>query len=438
MSFPPFKFIIFMKKENFTKYYSAIKYLEDLANSGKSYQKTNLTGHPNPQIFLVRMQKFLDRIGNPEKGFKVIHITGTSGKGSVSSAVHATLVKKGKKSGLFTSPFVVSTTEKIQVGDKYIDHKSFAKFVEYLKPHIISASEDKHGAPSYFEIILAIAFLYFKQEKCEYVVLEVGLGGRFDATNIIKNPLVTAITNIGLDHMAVLGKTKAKIAFDKAGIIKNGSKFFTTEESQKLLNIFKKECSKAGADFRVLSVKGLSYLERNTLLSGEICKSLGIVESPDELSSVSLPARFEIVEKSPVVIIDGAHNPAKIKSTIFNLKKLKYEKLSLLIAISSDKDVDWIMKFLSPLADRIYVTTFSASGRKFTDPSLLFKLARKYAKKSCRIFSLPDSVAAFKTARKNLTSGDSLLVTGSFYLAGNIRALYCPEDKILKQRNSKI
>jgi len=416
-----------------------VKYLENLANSGKSYQKTNLTGHPNPQIFIDRMRDFLDRLGNPEKGFKVVHITGTAGKGSVSSMVHATLVKQGKKSGLFTSPFVVSTTEKIQVQDKYIDHKSFARFTDYLKPHIEEITrKGKYGVPSYFEIILAIAFLYFKQKKCEYVVLEVGLGGRFDATNIIKNSLVTAITNIGLDHTNVLGKTKSKIASDKAGIIKKGSKFFTTEEDKRLLLIFKKECEKVDAQFCGLDVQNLGYSDRNKLLAGSICKFLGVIKNTKEILETFLPARFEIVEKKPYVIIDCAHNPLKLASVLVNLKKINYQKLVTVIAISADKNWKSVLKIILPKINELFVTKFSASGRKCADEKELFDFAKKHIYKSAKIYLEPNPLQAFSEARKSLTNRDILLITGSFYLAGNIRSLYCPEYKILKQKNSRI
>ncbi|MEK7095217.1 MAG: Mur ligase family protein [Patescibacteria group bacterium] len=425
-----------MKSEKYSKYYKAVHYLESLNNIAGSYQKANLTAHPHPEMYLERMQDFLDRIGNPEKSFKYIHITGTSGKGSVSSLIHSALVKNKKKAGLFTSPFVTSTIEKIVVGNKYIDPTVFADLVEYLKPHIdTSTVSDRHGMPSYFELILAIALLYFKKEKCEYVVLEVGLGGRYDATNIIKNPLVTAITNISLDHTQVLGNTTEKIAYDKAGIIKKGSHFFTTEEDGVLLSIFKNECSKVGAIYNALNVAGLDYIEKNKLLANTICKYLNI----GEVSKPSpLPARFEIVEKNPLVIIDGAHNVSKIETTIQNLEKLSYNKLSVVISISSDKNWQSIMDMLLSKVDTLYVTKFSNTVRQCVNPKLIVDYAKSKGFSLERIYLHNDPIQAFNKARKNMGKKDALLVVGSFYLAGDIRALYCPEEQILKQRSSKI
>jgi dihydrofolate synthase/folylpolyglutamate synthase len=386
------------------------------------------------------MQDLLDLLGNPEKGFEYIHITGTAGKGSVATAVQRELVKAGKYSGLFTSPFTVSTIEKIQVGNRYIDPLIFADITESLKPKIDKmAREGRNGPPSYFEMIFAIALLYFQREKCEYVVLEVGLGGSYDATNIIMKPLITAITNIGLDHTNILGPERSDIAKDKAGIIKKDSQFFTTEEDPKILETFKGVCDRVGAGYHSIEVKGLDYDDRNRKLVGHICADLGIIDSPQKIRSLlSLPARFEIVEKKPLVIIDGAHNPSKLESTIYNLKELKYKRLVLVIAISVDKDWQLMIRMIAPLANEIVLTSFNIMGRLSVEPSRLLKESRKFAAEHCLISSDQDPVVAYENARKKLRQEDALLIVGSFYLAGYIRALYCPESQILNNRNSII
>ncbi len=421
-------------------YYAAVSYLESLGNSTGGYQKTNLKAHPNPGIFLERMQDFLNLIGNPERGFKYVHVTGTAGKGSVTSLVQSTLVNAGNKVGLFTSPFTVSTTEKIQVGSKYIDFTSFANITESLKPHIDqSILKGRHGSPSYFELILAIALLYFRRERCDYVVLEVGLGGRYDATNVIESPIITAITNIGLDHTNILGPRLEDIARDKSGIIKKGSTFFTTEANKNLLRLFKEACAEKGAKYCPLKVDGLTYLERNSILAGSICTALGVIKRPEDISSIPpLPARFEIVERSPLIIIDGAHNPSKMETTVFNLKQLKYRRLILIIGISSDKDWLAMVRNITPYASAVYITRFTVPGRQGVELKLLFDAVRKYSTKSCTLKLYSDPIQAYSDARKQLDAEDALLVTGSFYLAGDIRALYCPEMTILRQRNSNI
>ena len=297
----------------------------------------------------------------------------------------------------------------------------------------------RHGAPSYFEIMMAIALIYFKKEKCEYVVLEVGLGGRYDATNIIKKPIITAITNIGLDHTQILGSRRIDIAKDKAGIIKKDSVFFTTEEDPKILFIFKNECVRVGAEYHPLIVKGLDYSSRNRLLAGSICENLGIIKNVSDIDSdIELPARFEIIRKRPLIIIDGAHNLSKIESTIYNLNQLKYSNLILVIAISLDKDWKSILKMIAPKADKIYITRFSVPGRQAVNLKLLFQEAKKYISKKDSIYLFSDQIQAYKTALQKLKATDALLVTGSFYLAGDIRKLYCSEEDILNNRNSHI
>ena len=425
-----------MNSGTFSKYYAAIRYLESFELGSGSYRRTNLGAHPRPEMYLERMQDFLDQIGNPEKGFKYVHITGTAGKGSVAAMVHATLVAHGKKAGLFTSPFTVSTIEKIQVGRRYIDANAVVDIVEILKPHIDAAAmSNRNGTPSYFELIFAVVLLYFKRQECEYAVLEVGLGGRYDATNIIKKALVTAITNIGLDHTQVLGTTTAKIAYDKVGIIKKGSHFFTTESNRRLLSIFEAECRRIGASYRPCTVRGLDYEQRNRLLAGSICTDLGIIESPENVSIPGcLPARFEIVGQHPLIIIDGAHNPSKIQTTIYNLGKHTYRKLFLVIAISADKDWKAMLKLLLPKADVIYVTRLTVPGRQCANPKELLEYARTHKAPSSRVCFRSDPIQAFCDAKKTISKKDVLLVTGSFYLAGEIRALYCPEEQIIETK----
>ncbi len=433
-----------MKSANFSnkykKYYEAINYLETLGNINGGYRKANIKTHPNPKMFLDRMNDLLNKIGNPEIGFKYIHITGTAGKGSVSSLVHEKLSKTQKSIGIFTSPFVVSTIEKIQVNSKYIDPIVFAELVGTIKPHVDQMIlESKYGSPSYFEMIFAIALLYFKKEKCEYVILEVGLGGQYDATNIIKKPIITSITNISLDHTNILGNKLEDIAIDKAGIIKNGSIFFTSEENKKILKIFRDRCTLIGANYNKLNVDKLDYNLRNQLLADSICKSIGVDEVILNAKSIlSLPARFEIIKKKPFIIIDGAHNPSKIGSTVFNLSKLKYKDLVLVIAISSDKDWKSMLKIIIPIAKKVYITRFSSAGRQAANPKLLFNYTKKYLRRGSSVYFYSDPIKAYECAIKELTTEDTLLVTGSFYLAGEIRSIYCPEEKILENRNSSI
>jgi dihydrofolate synthase / folylpolyglutamate synthase len=247
--------------QNFKRYFDATTYLESLSNMPLKGNYMIDVRHAGR--YLKRMKYFLSLIGNPHKEFKIIHITGTSGKGSVTNMVHEILREAGKKVGSFTSPSVSSSIERIKVGSQYISPDAYADIVDYLLPYIDEAHVNgPWGRPSYFEISLAMAFLYFKQMKCEWVILEVGLGGRYDATNCIQDPLITAITCIDYDHMHVLGRTLTKIATDKAGIIKNRSHFFTAEHRLQLLKLFEKTCTEKGAVFNPL-IPSTDYKKNN-------------------------------------------------------------------------------------------------------------------------------------------------------------------------------
>ena len=384
---------------DFTKYHAAVRYLEGLSNIPvkEDYMKGKAK---DPTVYIKRMQWFLDALGNPERGFKYVHITGTAGKGTVSTMIHYALMANGYKTGLFTSPFVTTSIEKIQVNDLYIAPDVFADIVEGLKPVIDRAlAESPYGAPSYFEKFLAIAFVYFKLQKCEWVVLEVGCGGRYDATNVIPAPEISAITNVDYDHMHILGKTLTKIAWDKSGIIKRGSKFFTTETRLRLRKIMEDICKEQGAEF--------------THAPGgnkELVEAMGF-----KAEGVQLPARFEIVQKNTLVIIDGAHNRAKIRHTVEQLKKLNYSKLHLVFALAANKEREIIDQIP---ADFFYPTRFQNPERQamrlegmHTDPHQALDAALKAAK--------PE---------------DAILVTGSFYLAGELRKRWYSEEHILVHR----
>lgn len=419
---------------NFKKYFETVNYLEGLASL--PLQKDYAKDFSDPSIYLKRTQYFLDLIGNPEKGFKYIHITGTAGKGTVSTMVQEILTASGKKAGLFTSPYVTTSIEKIRVGRQYISPDDFVSTVNYLKPFIDKMHMSSLGRPSYFEIFLAIAFLYFKKMRCDWVVLEVGLGGRYDATNIIKNPVVTAITNIDYDHQNILGRTLEKIANDKAGIIKKGSTFWTAEERPRLRRKFRSICTKVGAVFNALPVQPSG--DRNANLAAEICRSIGISDNFIDIGirQTRLPARFEVVQKNPLVVIDGAHNRSKIRNTISRTRNLKFNKLFVVLAISEDKDKEDILREIVPYSDQILFTKFINPYRKSADPKELLKLSKKYLKSGVMPRVFLDPVMALNELLKLGNKKDLILVTGSFFLAHDLRSLWYSEERVLKTRQS--
>jgi dihydrofolate synthase/folylpolyglutamate synthase len=420
----------------FSKYHKVVVFLEGLNNI--PLHSDYLFDRNKPIAYLKRMRYFLTLLGNPDKGLKFIHIAGTSGKGSVTNSIHEILTVAGEKVGSFTSPSVTTAIERIKVNDKYIHPNEFADIVTYLQPFIDEAHmKGPYGRPSYFEICLAIALIFFQKQKCAWVILEVGLGGRYDATNVIENSAIDVLTNIDLDHTEILGKTLKKIAYDKAGIIKDGSMVFTAEQRPSLLKIFSNICKEKNATLQVLP-RNLDYRERNRDLVIAVTRYLSVANKHivKGLKSAKMPCRYEIVDRNPTVILDGAHNSAKIKAVIDDLKKTKFRKLHLIIGIADDKDHIAILQQIIPWADHVFFTRFQNRDRKCADPKALAMKAKRYLKKRVQSEILLDPEGALSSALGIAKSDDLILVTGSFYLAGELRERWYPEELVLEKRKS--
>ncbi len=420
-----------------------------------------LSGFEQRRLHAPRLDFLLDILGRPEKSIKYIHITGTSGKGSVTAMVHSMLCEAGFKAGCFFSPHITTELERIKLGDKLIAPGEFADLLEELKPHLTRcALESRYGVPSFFEIILAMSFLHFKRNKCQYVVLEVGVGGEYDPTNLIDSCEVAVITNVGIDHKNVLGKTKSEIARDKAGIIKSGCRFVTTEKSPAVIKIFKDVAksrkpasfSVVGQDLSVLKndLSGVSFEHegrrydlkllgehqaRNAVLAIEAVK--GIVDDPSiiaaGLSKVRMPSRLEVVQEEPLVIVDGAHNPDKMASTVNFVKTLKKKKLNLLTTLAGNKEAFHIFDKVVPLADKVFLTRFLDHKRQGADLKKLSAAATKFTKKKTEVFI--DPWQALNKALSETGKDDALLLTGSFFLTGELRKRWHSEKDILKKRD---
>lgn len=423
--------------DRFGRYHQTIDFLEGLSNL--HLEKDYMRDRGNPSLYLKRMRSFLTLLHNPDRRFKLIHITGTAGKGTVTTMIHEILHASGKKVGSFTSPFVTTSIEKIKVGGRYIAPDELADVVEYLKPYIDRAyAQSLYGRPSYFELFLAIALVYFKQRKCEWVVLEVGAGGRYDATNVIEKPRVTAITNIDYDHVELLGHTLKEIGYDKAGIIKKSSQFFTAEQRPALLAIFQKICEEKKVTMHQIS-RQKNYQDYNKALSSAISRSLGIQEKHimRGIQRTRLQCRFEIMQKDPLIILDGAHNRAKVRSTIENLKQLNFRKLYLIIGTADNKDKVSMLEQIVPLADRLLFTRFQIKDRKCAHPKELRALSKKYLKRGAGTEMFLDPEQALSEARRLARPQDLILVVGSFFLAGELRKNWIPEELILQKLTPK-
>jgi dihydrofolate synthase/folylpolyglutamate synthase len=422
--------------QKFTRYYEAISFLEGLSNL--PMRGDYMIDRTNLDDYLNRINYFLDLLGNPQDGQKYIHITGTAGKGSVTNMLHEILLAAGKNVGSFTSPFVTTTIEKIKVGNLYISPDEFADIVEEMKPHINYAYlHSPYGKPSYFEIILAVGFVYFKRKKCDWVVLEVGCGGRYDATNVIKNPVVTAITNIDYDHMELIGPTLEDVAYEKAGIIKKNSKFFTSEQRPKFKKFFKETCEDVGASFAFIPHQD-SYDAYNKKLTAEIAISLDIpaAKISEGIKKSRLQCRFEIMQKKPLVILDGAHNKIKVKSTVDNLKKTSFKKLITIIGIADSKEHASILSRVVPISDRVFFTRFQIKDRKCAHPKELLQKSKRHLKRGVKTEVLLDCHQALSTALAKAGPHDAILVVGSFFLAGELRKKWMSEEDVLSKRKA--
>lgn len=416
------------------QYKKACNFLEGLSQLDTPFSYMKNREVKDLQVYLERMQELLDKLDSPEKDMKFIHITGTSGKGTTVALTHNMLQNAGFKVGSTSSPATTTTLERIRVGDLYIDPKDFVRIVSILKPIVLDMYlNSEYGKPSYFDLVLAIALVYFKEQKCDYVVLEVGMGGRYDSTNIIKKPVVTAITNIHLDHTHLLGDSLSEIAYEKGGIIKPGSKFFTTEKSKENLGVFHDICLEQQVLLDVVNYEN----KPNQALVRSIGKYLNIEEKyiNEAVDKVNLPCRFEVVSDNPLIILDGAHNVSKIEYSLKKLNDQKYNKLYVVFGVGNTKDAFGMLDIISSYTKNIRLTFTD----KLRDRSFSLKKMKEYISSNYQGIDVSVELSPHKTLsdlEKNITNKDAILVIGSLYLTGDIRKKWYSEEYIIKNRRS--
>ena len=336
---------------------------------------------------LERTQALLEKLGNPERELKFVHIGGTNGKGSTAAMVESVLRQAGYRTGLYTSPYILRFNERIRVNGRDIPDEDLEALVEEIRPWA-DAMED---LPSEFELITAMAFLYFKRQNCDIVVLEVGLGGEFDATNVIPCPEAAVLTAIDLDHTGVLGNTIADIARTKCGIIKPGGDVVSYLQHPDAQAVIEECCERQGAKlwpvyFDRLVDKGVTldcrtfdfgpftdlhlpllarYQPKNAAVAITVLTVLahrGWNITPehirDGLDRVKWPGRFEVLGRNPVFLLDGSHNPHGMAATVESLKELfPGQKFVFLLSVMADKDYRPMLESLLPLADRFFTVT---------------------------------------------------------------------------------
>ena len=315
---------------------------------------------------LDRIQLLLEKLGNPHLKFKSIHVAGTNGKGSTCAMIASILQEAGYKVGLYTSPHLFDYRERIKINGKNIPKREFARIMERIRKRI--RSRNREETPTVFEVLTAAAFTYFAEQKVDYAVVEVGMGGRLDATNVV-TPIVSIITNIDLEHTAILGRTLAKVAAEKAAIIKHGVPVITAETKPEALRVIKHNADKnrslliqVGSVQEGLKTNLIGEHQKLNAACAVVAVRLANIAANKQailrgLKKVSWPGRFQVLSRKPLTIVDGAHNPAGIKVLVKTLKQqFPGKKLTFLFGTQEDKDSASMLSLLRPLAKKIVIT----------------------------------------------------------------------------------
>lgn len=423
-------------------YKQAMDYIKEVGNFGSNYG-------------LERTERILEILGNPHKKIKCIHIAGTNGKGSTTSIINSILIEEGFKVGMYTSPFLEEFEERIQINKENIKKEDLAICVETVKEAVDKVIEEGYSHPTEFEIITCVMFEYFYKNKVDYAVIEVGLGGRLDSTNVV-SPILTVITSIGLDHTNLLGNTIEEIAREKGGIIKNNvplilypqkesvkkeilkiakeknSKvYIVNEKNSKLISINKEKF------YQNIEVKGLKkdyklklrLLGEHQILNCNV--AINAVEVLAKIEDFNINniekgvfnakwiGRLEVLRENPLIVIDGAHNIQGIKMLKKNiLEYFDYDDMYLLIGILSDKQVDDMIKEIVPLSKKVIALT------PHSDRAELASELREHIKMvNKNVLSFEDYNEGLEEILKDAKENDLILVTGSLYMIGDMRKI---------------
>jgi dihydrofolate synthase/folylpolyglutamate synthase len=396
---------------------------------------------------LERTRRLLAALGNPEKKLKFVHIAGTNGKGSTAAMIASVLRKAGYRTGLYTSPYIIRFNERMQVDGVHISDEELERMTDEIRPHADAMTDDP---PTEFELITALAMKYFLYKECDIVVLEVGMGGELDSTNVIDTPEVAVITAIGLDHMTELGSTPAAIASAKAGIIKENGDVVIYAGEKEVEEVFVKTCLARHArlqraDFKRLDIHGFdldaarfdlkpyknirlplvgTYQPYNAVVSVtalEVLRDKGYnitdANMMDGLNEVYWPGRFEVLMRQPVFILDGSHNPHGMKATAESLQKhFAGKKLVFLMGVMADKDVDTMAGFILPMA-KAFVTVMPHNPRAMKAERLAEILEAKGVP-ATPCATIPDGV---REAVRQAGEDGTVVALGSLYFSGDIR-----------------
>jgi dihydrofolate synthase / folylpolyglutamate synthase len=398
---------------------------------------------------LEKTANIMKALGDPHKGRRYIHVAGTNGKGSVSAMLESILMKAGYRVGFYSSPHLVRFTERFRINRHEISQEEAIDLVNELKGAI-----DPSEPPTFFEAATAMALSCFASNETDIAIMEVGMGGRLDSTNIIR-PLCSVITNITLEHQDFLGKRLVDIAGEKAGIIKQGVDLVTAAAQPVVLDLFKKRCAEKKAGFHRLgdgfryrsngceisyfgmkrTIKGLRpglpgrYQHRNTALAisaVEIIEKKGLRISEqdiiDGIADTSWPGRMQVISRDPLVVLDGAHNPGAARELAGSIRGLPHDRLIAVMGIMGDKDINSIIRLISPVAD--YIICTRPDYYRAAEPGRILEAVTALGKKGEAAGNLSDAI---KKAKKMASPRDLILITGSLFTVGAALTLLEPE-----------
>lgn len=406
---------------------------------------------------LERMGILMEKLGNPQEHLQVLHVAGTNGKGSVCKYLYEGLQANGYRTGLFISPFIEVFNERIQLDGRYISDADLEHYTDKVLDQVSEMQKEGFDSPTEFEIITAVTLLYFFEQECDFVILEVGLGGRGDSTNIIGKPLLSIITSIAYDHMDRLGESLGEIAAEKAGIIKEGVPVVSGVTEQEAAKVIAKTAYKKGcilydttriphqitentvrgmlfhtvlngteySDVR-LSMAGVHQVEnaKIALTAIEILRKEGIIKvTRDKLyqgiQMARQPGRFEVVHENPWVILDGAHNEASAAALRKTVKSyFSGYNIHLVTGMLADKEVNKVLDHFLDITKNV-IATEPANSRKLPAKDLCDRLHARGADCKCS----EDPEKAYHLAVKEAGSSGVVIVAGSLYLAGRVREI---------------
>jgi dihydrofolate synthase/folylpolyglutamate synthase len=414
------------------------------------YEKAPSVSYNAANYDLRRMLLLLETLANPQQGRRTIHIAGTKGKGSTAAMISSVLAAAEYRTGLFTSPHLHSWRERIAYNNRFISKRDFALFAGLLESAVISInSQAKFGKLTTFEVLTAMAFSYFKMKKTAFQVLETGMGGRLDATNVI-NSDICIITSISLDHTQILGGTLEEIALEKAGIIKPGCTVITVPQTAKVLSLLERKCRDAPVPLIVVG-RDITWVRMCNDLNGQMFKltgqmgdyvlnipllgefqlenaalavaaieiliqkgvSIELADISEGLNKVRWPVRLQVLQQTPLIVADGAHNPysiVKIRETI--KKDFKFKKVFVIFGSSQDKDIGAMAKELHGFASHIITT--SSNHPRAANINFISGVFEKAGHDVIRAHDISD---ALKQVLHLADENDLILVTGSLFLA---------------------